>query len=89
MSDETKPEPKPGDLLAEQAAAMAATAAMPGAAALAGGIAAAGAVAESATPKTGIDQYLIAGGGGRPDDHAMQNAVVSALNRLAGFKSRM
>ena len=43
----------------------------------------------AAAPKVGIGQYLVASGGGQQPDNAMPNAVLSALNRLAGFKSRI
>ena len=46
-------------------------------------------LADAAQTKSGISQYLIAGGGAQQSDNAGMNAVVSALNRLAGFKSRL
>jgi hypothetical protein len=46
-------------------------------------------LSDASQTKSGISQYLIAGGGSQQSDSAGMNAVVSALNRLAGFKSRL
>jgi hypothetical protein len=39
--------------------------------------------------KGSISQYLIASGGAQHSETAPMNAILSALNRLAGFKSRL
>lgn len=85
---------KPDSLLDEQAADLGKT----GAAAIAPAAGAAIAAVETgrklaaaATPEGSMADYLIAGGGARSQtgEAAISGAVVSALNRIAGFKSRM
>jgi len=80
--------PKPG-LIAEAFPAVAAAAmGSPIAGALAGFEAAAG-IADASQTKGSIGQYLIGSGGAAQSDSAPTNAILSALNRLAGFKSRL
>jgi hypothetical protein len=116
--------PQPGELLAEQAAAMGteeaattdiAAAAIPTAAAteaglgiaetagaaaatgpaapfVLGGLAAvdtAREVAAAAQTQGSIQQYLIASGGAGTPDNAPLNAIVAAVNRFSGLRSRM
>lgn len=71
---------KAGELLAEQAAAFNPAV---GAAMTVRDVLASGGTEGS------MGQYLIAGGGSRANDAATANAVLSAFNRLAGFKSRL
>ena len=54
-----------------------------------GALEAARGIADAATTKGSISQYLIGSGGAAQSNDAPMNAVVSALNRLAGFKSRL
>lgn len=59
---------------------------------IAGGVAAfeaARGIADAAQTQTSIGQYLIGSGGAQQSSNAPMNAVVSALNRLAGLKSRL
>jgi hypothetical protein len=87
-----EPDKKPGSLLNEQAADLAKTgaAAVPGLGAAVAGIETGRKIVAAATTEGGISDYLIAGGGGKTQsDGAISNAVLGALNRIAGFKSRM
>jgi hypothetical protein len=86
-------EEKKDSLLDEAAAVMGAGAvagpAGAGAAAAMAGVEAIGNVAQQATTQQSMGQYLIAGGGGQAHDNTLGNAMISALNRIAGFKSRL
>ena len=46
-------------------------------------------ISDASQTKGSISQYLIGSGGAAQSDSAPTNAIVSALNRLAGFKSRL
>jgi hypothetical protein len=88
MSEGTKPAPKPGDLLAEQAAGLAAASGGALGAAV-GGLMAAKEILASGGTEGSMGQYLIASGGPRTNDGATANAMLSAVSKLAGLKSRM
>ena len=79
--------PKAEGLIAEAFPAVAAGVPVAGAAVAA--FETARGLADATTTKGSIGQYLIGSGGAAQSDTAGMNAVVSALNRLAGFKSRL
>jgi hypothetical protein len=84
------PGPPAAGLIAEAFPAVAAAAGvgLP----IAGGVAAfeaARGIADAAQTQSSIGQYLIGSGGAQQSSNAPMNAVVSALNRLAGLKSRL
>jgi hypothetical protein len=56
---------------------------------VAGSFAAMKGITDAAETKGSISQYLIASGGAQQSDTAPMNAILSAINRLAGFKSRL
>lgn len=81
---------KPAGLIAEGfPAVMAKALGGPVAGAAVAGVEGLRGIADAAQTKGSISQYLIGSGGAAQSDSAPMNAVVSALNRLAGFKSRL
>lgn len=94
------PDPGPPGLIEEgfpevakkagkKAAKEAAVAAVPGLGAAVAGYETLSGLADATQTKSGISQYLIGSGGAQQSDTAPTNAILSALNRLAGFKSRL
>lgn len=84
MADE--PKAKPGAMLGNAAALGLFNT---GAGVVAGAATAMQSIKDAAVPEQSIGQQLIAGGGARQDSNAIPHAVVSALNRIAGLKSRL
>jgi hypothetical protein len=80
--------PAPGLIEEAFPAVAAAATGNPIAGAVAGFEAARG-IADAAQTQSSIGQYLIGSGGAQQSSNAPMNAVVSALNRLAGLKSRL
>ena len=83
------PGPPKAGLIEEAFPAVAAAAGVPVAGAAVAAFETARGLADATTTKGSIGQYLIGSGGAAQSDNAPMNAVVSALNRLAGFKSRL
>jgi hypothetical protein len=82
-------EKKPGDLLAEQAAAGGIAALGTVAPVAAGALLAAKELASAGKTEGSMQQYLIASGGASQSENAQNNAILSALNRFAGYRTRM